>query len=160
MIQVLKASKINKSSIDFNIENPNLIFLKELYDKLMLVTTERKAVGVAAPQIGVFYNIFSIGENMYINPIYTNLINYDKEIAFEGCLSVPGVQIPVERYKAIKAKYYLWNKETNSFTLKEEIMEGLAARCYQHEYSHLQGISIIDEGNLNRQDRRNFKKKF
>ncbi len=160
MVQILKASQINKVSIDFDLKLPNFLLLNNINNKLMAATQEKKALGVAAPQVGLFFNVFSIGENLYINPSYEPCLPPEEEISYEGCLSVPGVNIPVVRYKTIKVKYIMWNKEDNSFSPKEEILEGMNAKCFQHEYSHLMAKSIIDEGNINRADRRNFKKKF
>lgn len=160
MVQILKASQINKPSVDIDLKLPNFLLLNNINNKLMAATKEKKALGVAAPQVGLFFNVFSIGERLYINPSYEPTLPPEEEISYEGCLSVPGVNIPVVRYKSIKVKYIFWNKEDNSFTPKEELLTEMEAKCFQHEYSHLQAKSIIDEGNLNRTDRRNLKKKF
>jgi len=57
----------------------------------------------------------------------------------EGCLSFPGIHEKVPRSSTIKVRY-----EDKDRILKEEILEGFAARVIQHEYEHLDGNVFID----------------
>src|SRR3989338_2836462 len=63
-------------------------------------------VGLAAPQVGVSERIIiaDIGEGAtcLINPKITK--KSGKQIFYEGCLSVPGLEGPVERHKNITVK--------------------------------------------------------
>lgn len=105
--------------------------------------------GLAAPQIGISRSIFLYTydrnpENLTfaINPRYEP-IGDERQNTWEGCLSVINsidcfqlVRIP--RYAKIRATYF-------NRTGQEEqvILEGFAAKVFQHEYDHLQGLLNI-----------------
>ncbi len=77
-----------------------------------------------------------------INPIFTPL-NQEKELGWKGCFSIilgngPYQLANVPRYKKIKASYWDANGQ-----LRNVILEGFAARVFQHEYDHLEGIENI-----------------
>ncbi len=99
-------------------------------------------VGLAAPQIGILKQIiiFDIEESpiCLINPeiFWESKI---KVVDEEGCLSVPGVIVPVERAKKIKVRAL--NIKGKQF---EVVAEGLIARIIQHEVDHVNGVLIID----------------
>ncbi len=57
----------------------------------------------------------------------------------EGCLSLPGIREEVKRPSKIKVEY-----EDENFELKEEVLEGFAARVVQHEYDHLEATLFVD----------------
>lgn len=57
----------------------------------------------------------------------------------EGCLSFPGISLPIKRPVSISVKYTDLKGENNEFSLK-----GLLARAVQHEIDHLAGVLIID----------------
>ncbi|GAI09652.1 unnamed protein product [marine sediment metagenome] len=108
------------------------------------VMLENKGIGLAAPQVGVPLRLFVISldasrENVkvYINPTVTLMGELDQ--IEEGCLSVPEVFTKIRRYK--KCKVTATDLEGNEFT---EEAQGLYARCLQHEYDHLKGITIAD----------------
>ena len=57
----------------------------------------------------------------------------------EGCLSLQGVRVPVERQE----KLVLSGKDENGEVVRYEL-EGYGARVAQHELDHLDGVLIID----------------
>jgi peptide deformylase len=63
----------------------------------------------------------------------------DKEIAEEGCLSLPGVLVDVERPVYIRVRAL---NELGIGVLIEA--SGLEARVIQHEIDHLDGVLILD----------------
>jgi len=69
-----------------------------------------------------------------INPIYKPLGD-EKENDWEGCLSIPGMQGLVTRYK--KIRYTGFDIDGNKI---DNEVEGLHARVIQHEIDHLEGI--------------------
>ncbi len=111
-------------------------------------------VGIAAPQIGINYNIFitepretkfrgadqSDKLRVYINPKITEY-SKEKSTAYEGCGSV-GTNFfgPVERSKIITVEAY--NQAFVKFRLT---CDGLLARVIQHEYDHLLGIEFVEK---------------
>lgn len=118
-----------------------------LVEKMTDIMLKNKGVGLAAPQAGVSLRLFIISlggtrENVkvYINPTVTpdgKLTEFD-----EGCLSVPGVYTKIRRYK--KCKVTATDLDGNEFT---EDAEGLYARALQHEYDHIEGMTIINRMN-------------
>jgi peptide deformylase len=124
--------------------------------KMIKTCLEDDGIGLAAPQIGIFKQLFIIrqldslnkpldGFISYFNPQWKAIPQDGKEIDTEACLSVPGAAYEVSRWKTIVAQYYqLTNDET--FIKIEETMTGYPARVYQHEWNHLQARSIVDEG--------------
>ena len=112
-----------------------------------------EGIGLAGPQVAVLKNIFIIGttpiQNEDVNPIekiYINpeIINYssDKVYYSEGCLSIPEIYEDIIRPQQIEIRY-----RDKNFDIREEIMEGITARIYQHEYDHLQSLLFIDRLN-------------
>ncbi len=118
--------------------------IRQLVKKMTDIMVENKGVGLAAPQAGVPLRLFIISldgtkENVkvYINPTVTPLGELD---AFdEGCLSVPGVFTKIKRYK--KCKVTAIGLDGKQFT---EEGEGLYARALQHEYDHIEGVTIVN----------------
>lgn len=116
--------------------------IRKLAEKMTDIMLENKGIGLAGPQAGVNLRIFIISldgsrENVrvYINPMVIPAGELDS--VEEGCLSVPGVYTKIRRYK--KCTVTATNLEGREFT---EEAEGLYARCLQHEYDHLEGITI------------------
>jgi peptide deformylase len=106
----------------------------------------RNAVGLAAPQVGesIRLSVIDISQGQQENGLIV-LLNPEileaegKESLEEGCLSFPGISVPVNRSSRILLKNYnLEGKE-----VRQEI-EGFMARVIQHELDHLDGTLIID----------------
>ncbi len=122
--------------------------VKNMIAAMRIVLEQKKAVGLAAPQIG--YNrriiLFGFADNArypdqapipittLINPEYA-VIGSAVASDWEGCLSVPGIRGLVERYKTIK----YWGLDENGNPISA-IAEGFLARIIQHEIDHLDGI--------------------
>lgn len=108
------------------------------------------AAGIAAPQIGVSKAMFLFSYDrdpkhleVVINPTFVPIGN-EKMVGWEGCFSVilsNGIWklAKVPRYEKIKATYLNLDGEK-----VEKILEGFAAKVFQHEYDHLQGMENID----------------
>jgi peptide deformylase len=118
--------------------------IRRLVEKMTDIMLKYKGVGLAAPQAGVPLRLFIISLDgsreklkVYINPTITQdgpLIDFE-----EGCLSVPGIFTKIRRYK--KCKVTATDLDGNEFT---EEGEGLYARALQHEYDHIEGITIVN----------------
>ena len=102
-------------------------------------------VGLAAPQIGISQRllVYRVGHDAplvaLINPEIEWTSKGEEEIAEEGCLSIPGVGVDVERpvYVRVRAQ-----DEYGDTRLVEA--SGLEARVIQHEMDHLDGVLILD----------------
>ena len=113
------------------------------------VADDPEGAGLAATQIGISKRICVV-RNFYEDPLDPNKINSndiilinpkiiqfskEKEIDWEGCLSVPDKYGLVERSKKIKVTAK--DLEGNIIKMKAE---GFFARTIQHEVDHLEGI--------------------
>lgn len=119
--------------------------IRQLVKKMTDIMLENKGVGLAAPQAGVPLRLFIISLDanreaikVYINPTVTPTTDELDSIE-EGCLSVPGIRTRIRRFK--KCKVTATDLEGNEFT---EEAEGLYARALQHEYDHIEGITLAD----------------
>jgi peptide deformylase len=101
-------------------------------------------VGLAATQLGVLHRVLVY--RAYPEDPLTALVNPliewcsdELEAAEEGCLSLPGVHVEVERPARIRVRA----RDEHGEQLEVEA-EGLTARVIQHEIDHLDGILILD----------------
>jgi len=101
--------------------------------------------GLAAPQIGINLPVFiytpdRTAENLrvVINPSYEPLGAAMIE-GYEACFSVPLRCTKLKRWKKIKVKYQ--NREGGWV---EDILDGFAAKVFQHEMDHIKGKLTID----------------
>ena len=123
--------------------------IRQLVEKMTDIMRKNKGIGLAAPQAGVPLRLFIISldgssENVkvFINPTVTPVTAKGKTALVEkeeGCLSVPGIYTKIRRYK--KCKVTATNLDGNEFT---EEADGLYAKCLQHEYDHIEGVTIAD----------------
>ena len=103
------------------------------------------AAGLAAPQIGCKQRIILCSFDrrfesleVMINPRYEPLGDQKVE-GWEGCFSVPRSMAIVSRWESIQASYC-----KPSGDRVDQVLEGKAARIFQHECGHLEGELIID----------------
>lgn len=101
-------------------------------------------VGLAATQLGVLHRVLVY--RAYVEDPLTVLVNpviewrsEELESAMEGCLSLPGVHVEVERAASVRVAA----RDERGEALEIEA-EGLPARVIQHEVDHLDGILILD----------------
>lgn len=125
---------------------------------LLLATAKslpRPPAGLAAPQIGISKSVFVFSWNrelqnlrVVVNPSYDPVEATTVE-GWEGCLSAMNVRkvAKIARYSIIKARY-----ETPEGTLVHERLSGFAAKVFQHEYDHLQGVLCIDNAEVKQFD--------
>jgi len=118
----------------------------ELFERdLIHLMTHSQGMGLAANQIGITKRFFAVGHESFdvfkkpaiiYNPV---LISADgkREIAQEGCLSFPGLLLDVSRWWSVKVRY-----QNSKGELLLSILEGLEARCFQHELDHINGITF------------------
>lgn len=104
--------------------------------------------GLAAPQIGESLRIFVTGTSerdvarrAYLNPVLVDVTG-DLEPMEEGCLSLPGIRGSVRRPTTVTIRAL--DLEGNEFT---ETSSAFAARVWQHEFDHLEGVLITDKMN-------------
>ena len=105
-------------------------------------------IGLSAPQVGVnlrviVVQLMSAGKLVgpvqeMINPVITSYSDDSMEYE-EGCLSIPGEYIRINRPRSIHVKF-----QTLSGKYKKWFLKGLEARIVQHEIDHLDGVLMSD----------------
>ena len=102
-----------------------------------------EGVGLSANQIGISERVFVMILHMETQEIITcfnpRIIKSYKDCGWfeEGCLSFPDEIINVNRPNRIVVKYEDEDKKEHKIKL-----DGFAARIFQHEYDHLEGIDF------------------
>lgn len=131
--------------------------LRRLTADMALTMAAAEGVGIAAPQ--VFAGVRAMIVAPRANERYpdgdaegeegvASFAAFNPEIAeasaemeedWEGCLSVPGLRGLVPRHRAISA---VWRDAAGNRCAAE--LHGFAARVFQHELDHLDGILFLD----------------
>jgi peptide deformylase len=109
-------------------------------------------VGLAATQLGVLHRVLVY--KAYVDDPVTALVNpviewasEELQLGEEGCLSLPGVHVEVERHAQLRVRA----RDQAGAEIEVEA-EGLEARVIQHELDHLNGVLILDH--ISRQARK------
>lgn len=134
--------------------------LKELIENMTETMHNAKGVGLAAPQIGKALRLFIIDaspfeenedledeerkflgqfKGVFINPRIIEEKG-EKWVFNEGCLSIPNINEDVAREEQIVVDYV-----DENFQGQKKILNGLAARIFQHEYDHIEGVLFTDK---------------
>jgi peptide deformylase len=101
-------------------------------------------IGLAAPQLGVMHRVLVYRVDpdaplgVLVNPEFEYKAD-ELETMEEGCLSLPGVGVEVERPVEVRVRA---QDETGTPITVEA--SGLEARVIQHEIDHLDGVLILD----------------
>jgi len=121
--------------------------LARLVERMEYLMGEANGVGLAANQVGVVRRVFVFRPDRDEEPSETvalvnpRIVERSEELETdeEGCLSLQGVLVPVERHVALTIGAHDLSGSELSLHL-----EGVAARVAQHELDHLDGVLIID----------------
>ncbi len=131
-----KAKKVNKITAE----------IKQLILNMIETLKANNGAGLAAPQVGQSLRIIVVKPEsdmktlVLINPEIKKT-SRKKITMIEGCLSLPNLNIPVER----PYKITVTGLDINGRPLKIKA-KGILARVIQHEIEHLDGILICDQG--------------
>jgi peptide deformylase len=117
--------------------------LRRLIERMEHLMVDAQGVGLAATQVGVLQRLFVFdpdeeGPRVVVNPRIVDP-SKSRETDEEGCLSLQGVRVPVERSTSVT----LEGKDAHGADVQWKL-EGLSARVVQHELDHLDGVLIID----------------
>ena len=115
----------------------------QIGSSMLEILKKRNGIGLSANQVGLPFRMCVIDIRVNNPMILINprvIKQSDKmEKSQEGCLSLPGVYITLNRHKKITVEYEDVTGET-----KTEEAEGLLSYCIQHEIDHLNGILMIN----------------
>lgn len=125
--------------------------IQDLIDDMVETMRAASGVGIAAPQVGVPFQIFvyerhneedpSLGDiplRVVINPMVaptTHELSYD----WEGCLSIPDLRGLVPRQLGVRVRCL-----DRTGRAVDYIAHGFEARIIQHEFDHLNGVVFLD----------------
>jgi peptide deformylase len=117
--------------------------LKALAARMRQLMQDARGVGLAATQVGILQRVFVFqrGEDdviTVVNPLLSELSD-ELETDDEGCLSLQGVTMPVERHVSLTIE----GRDLDGNELRFEL-EGHPARVVQHETDHVDGTLILD----------------
>lgn len=135
--------------------------LTKIADNMVKTLDNNAGIGLAAPQIGQTIRLIVIEFNpkklekgkkekstsekvlpiprmILANPKITSF-SREKNIAEEGCLSLPGIELKITRSNKVNVLAYNLGGERIKIRAK-----GLLSRVLQHEIDHLDGILITD----------------
>jgi len=124
--------------------------LESFEHDLVHLMIHSQGLGLAANQIGITKRFFAIGHESFdvfkkpaiiYNPVLV-FADEEQELGQEGCLSFPGLLLQISRPKIIMVRY---QNNKGEFLLSR--LEGLEARCFQHELDHLNGITFNKKAN-------------
>jgi len=101
-------------------------------------------IGLAATQVGVLHRVlvYRVEHDSPINALINPELEWsgkEKETMEEGCLSLPGVHVDVER--PVDVRVHAQDPHGDPIVIEAS---GLEARVIQHEIDHLDGVLILD----------------
>lgn len=102
-------------------------------------------VGLSANQVGVIRRFFVMRDGLSARVCFDPVIvrhGRDIEVKREGCMSCPGVYVQAPRWRVINVEYI----STKGVKIRETL-KGHAARVFQHEMDHLNGLLIVKTDN-------------
>ena len=117
--------------------------VRRLVERMTSLMEDAHGVGLAATQVGVLRRLFVFvngddGPQAVVNPTVVERAE-ETDSDEEGCLSLQGVKVPVER----SVRVVVEGLDANGKPVRYEL-EDYDARVVQHELDHLDGVLIID----------------
>jgi len=120
--------------------------LRDQVARMSAIMRDAIGVGLAAPQVGLSQRllVYQVGHEAPVIAVVNPEIEWTsdaEEPLEEGCLSLPGVHIDVDRPIHVRVRA---QDEHGDPQLIEA--SGLEARVLQHEIDHLNGVLILERG--------------
>ena len=131
--------KVQIPEYKFDLPNP---LMEMLVKRLKMTMKLYGGIGLSANQCGVFERVFVIGtDHFQIACINPRIIGQAPSTikSEDGCLSFPGLHVKLDRPDWVEVEF------TNEMgELKQMRLDGITARCFQHELDHMNGIRMVD----------------
>jgi peptide deformylase len=130
--KILKQKAKRVSSVDDSIRN--------LCASMIKTMLENEGIGLAANQIGILKCIIIVlVDETPVAMINPEIVEFSNQLVImnEGCLSIPGEYLDIERPESIKVKYRDLKGKPHI-----ESYSGLTSRVIQHEIDHLYGVTM------------------
>ncbi|MEA2411359.1 MAG: peptide deformylase [Thermoleophilaceae bacterium] len=118
--------------------------LRTQVSRMGAIMNDALGVGLAAPQVGLSQRllVYRVGHEAPLIALVNPELEWssdDDETAEEGCLSIPGIGVDVDRPVHVRVRA---RDEFGDARVVEA--SGLEARVIQHEMDHLDGVLILD----------------
>lgn len=111
--------------------------------QMIQLMRDNLGMGLASPQIGSSYNMFVMTHSVLgdIGVYKPEILETQGEVLIEeGCLTWPMLFLKIPRPERVRVRY----TKTDGETRVETWLDGLDARCFLHEYDHLQGVVFLE----------------
>jgi peptide deformylase len=137
---ITDAEKLKEKCESFDFRNPQIDPL-QLAQALVMEMRDFGGIGLAAPQLGFKLRVFAMRAEPNIVCFNPRIVMPSTEELYleEGCLSFPGLIVKVKRPRHVRVRFQDANAE-----MQTETYTGMAARVFQHELDHLDGILFYD----------------
>jgi peptide deformylase len=124
--------------------------LRNQVERMAGIMRDALGMGLAAPQLGISQRllVYTVGGDAPVITLANPEIVWssdDSEGLEEGCLSIPGVTIEIDRPVFVRVRAQDEEGETRVVEAS-----GLEARVIQHEIDHLNGVLILDRATRDR----------
>jgi peptide deformylase len=118
--------------------------LRRQVSRMAGIMNDALGVGLAAPQLGISQRllVYRVGPDAPVIVLANPELEWssgDEEAGEEGCLSIPGVTVDVER--SVHVRVRALDEDGEERTVEAS---GLEARVIQHEMDHLDGVLILE----------------
>jgi peptide deformylase len=118
--------------------------LRRQVSRMAGIMHDALGVGLAAPQLGISQRllVYRVGPDAPVTVLANPELEWasgDSELGEEGCLSIPGVLVDVDRPVHVRVRGL---DEEGGQRMVEA--SGLEARVIQHEMDHLDGVLILE----------------
>jgi peptide deformylase len=117
--------------------------LRSLVERMTRLMEDANGIGLAATQVGMLRRLFVFqpAEDEVAAVVNPEIVerSEETEVADEGCLSIQGVLVPVERATTVT----IAGLDEDGEEVRYEL-EDVYARVAQHEIDHLEGVLMID----------------
>jgi len=142
MIQLIKYPNpiLKQTAQPWNFANK--VHAEQVQQEMLTLMRLHNGIGLSGNQVGILLRVFVMRtqdgrEFGCFNP--SIIAGQDTVVGNEGCLSFPDLWLDVNRCHKITAMYLDSNAQERIIEL-----EGIDARCFQHELDHLNGICYTD----------------
>lgn len=147
----------NIKSTELKLTEINSDEFQATINQLIATCLSDDGIGLAAPQVGIFKRIIVCRDflesedgkhnllptfQVYINPNFEPILENKKSEMKEYCLSVPDGGLNIARWNSIKITWHELSSDKKDLHINTKLVTGFQARVFQHEFDHLNGISI------------------
>jgi peptide deformylase len=128
--------------------------LHSFLDEMKQIMAQEQGIGLAANQTGSNHRLFIMqlqprfktSQPEIIEVINPKILDWSATFQrlSEGCLSAPGIYLTIPRHEEIHVQY-----QDRYGNIKEGVLTGIEAVCFQHENDHLDGVFFLDKASRN-----------